>query len=157
VAQHKFSSGLEHFIKRGQFENRRSSAFFDISTYIANNADVVTAVANHAAGLATSLVEHFLIYGQKEGREANDLFSEQYYLTTNSDVAAAVTRKLFASGFEQFAYAGAREERNPSTGFDTAYYIANNPDVATLVANGTMTAFEHYVLIGRAENRAPHA
>jgi cyclophilin family peptidyl-prolyl cis-trans isomerase len=152
-----FSSGLEHFILAGQYENRRSSLYFNVNQYISSNPDVVAAVANNNNGLLKSVTLHFLLAGQKEGRVANDMFSETYYKSTYKDVANAMSAKIYQSAFEHFVVSGSTEKRNPSASFDTAYYLAHNPDVATLVATKALTAFEHYMLAGRAEGRAAHA
>lgn len=148
-----FSSGLEHFILAGQYENRRSSLYYNVNQYIASNPDVVTAVAANGNGLLKSVTLHFLLAGQKEGRVANDLFSETYYKSTYADVNTAITAKIYQSAFEHFVVSGAREKRNPSTNFNTVYYLQQNPDVAAVVNSGALTAFEHYMLAGRAEGR----
>ncbi len=39
--------------------------------------------------------------------------------------------------------------------FNEAYYLAYNPDVAAAVAQGGLTAEQHFNLYGKAEGRAP--
>ncbi|CDM24727.1 hypothetical protein BN940_11341 [Castellaniella defragrans 65Phen] len=41
--------------------------------------------------------------------------------------------------------------------FNEAYYLAYNPDVAAAVAQGGLTAEQHFNLYGKAEGRAPPA
>ena len=61
------ASGLDHFLKYGQFEGRRPSTQYDESYYLAHNPDVAAAVANHS--LASGFY-HWVNYGWAEGRLA---------------------------------------------------------------------------------------
>jgi hypothetical protein len=44
VERGNYSTGLEHFLKFGQFENRDPSPFFDTKFYLEHNPDVKAAV-----------------------------------------------------------------------------------------------------------------
>ncbi len=87
----------------------RLSTCFDESFYIANNADVASAVAQ---GAFRSGRHHFDAAGKREGRAGCACeFDEAYYLGANADVAAAVVSGAFASGRHHFARTGAAEGR----------------------------------------------
>jgi VCBS repeat-containing protein len=85
---------------------------FDETYYLANNRDIVTAIANPAFGIQTGY-QHFIVAGVNEGRNPSPLFIEEAYLGSNPDIANAVANDLFGidSGFEHFFRTGRAEGR----------------------------------------------
>ena len=72
-------------------------------------------------------------------------FDPAYYAHEYRDVQGDAEAMLL-----HFCERGWKEGRNPHDGFDTLSYLAAHPDVAGVGWN----PFYHYVLAGRAENRA---
>lgn len=148
IAAGNFSSGLEHFINVGQFENRDPNALFDTSFYIETNTDVAAAIE---ADILTA-VEHFLDFGQFEFRNPTPLFDTAFYIS-NPEFATTV-ESFGLTPFEHFVRFGQFEFRDPSILFDTGFYVTQNSDVIELLNNGSFaSAIQHYVLVGLPENR----
>jgi len=147
------SSGLDHFIKYGQFEKRDPSAFFNTNFYLSQNADVAAAVTSGKI----SAVDHFIKYGEIEGRDPISEFNTSYYLSKNSDVAAAVNQtsstKDPLTGIQHYVLYGQYEGRNPSTLYNDAFYQKQNPDVATAVQKKQITGIQHFIQFGEKEGR----
>lgn len=76
IAAGNFSSGLEHFVNVGQFENRDPNALFDTSFYLEINTGVAAAIE---AGSLTA-VEHFISFGQFENRDPSPFLILLLYL-----------------------------------------------------------------------------
>jgi len=153
VSRGLFSSGLEHFLKYGMFEDRSPSPFWDENFYLATNVDISYGLADH---LITSAVQHFIMYGDAEGRTPSPLFSPAFYLQSYPDVAAAVSSGQFKSAFDHFIQYGDKENRAPNPTLDTTWYLATYPDVARAVQLGTIaSATDHYLLYGQFEGRDP--
>ena len=69
VRQRKFSSGYEHYVKYGQYENRPGAfKIFNEQEYLRQNPDVVDGIRG---GEFKSGYEHYLKYGQYENRSGN--------------------------------------------------------------------------------------
>ena len=117
-------------------------AGFDEAFYLANNPDVLRAIAS---GGLTSAIEHFNTSGWREHRDPNEFFDVFYYLQNNTDVLRAGINPLY-----HYIDHGVNEARNPSELFNTTFYTASNPDV---VRSG-MNPFEHFRLFGNSEGRA---
>ena len=96
-------------------------------------------------------------------------FDTTYYLTEYPDVAAAVARGQSPSAFEHYRTKGLREGRHPYPGprkrtavplyssFDEAWYLQAFPDVEAAVAAGIfLSAYDHWLDMGREEGRPPH-
>ena len=143
------TSGLEHFIEAGQFENRQPSAWFDPDFYLALYPDVSTAVS----GGETTALQHFIDAGQFENRDPITEFFTDIYLERNPDIATAVEADLLTA-YEHFVKSGQQEGRSPGPNFDATFYLTHHPDVAALVRTGQMSAVEHYLLFGASEGRA---
>ncbi|NER03830.1 MAG: calcium-binding protein [Okeania sp. SIO3C4] len=148
IAGGNFSSGLEHFVNVGQFENRDPNALFDTSFYLEINTGVATAIE---AGSLTA-VEHFIRFGQFESRDPSPLFNTAFY-TSNPELATAL-ESAELTPFEHYVRFGQFENRDPSFLFDTDFYLGQNQDVVELLNNGTFaSAIQHYILVGLPENR----
>lgn len=132
-----------------------SSAIFDSSYYLTNNADVVVAISQ---GHFASALQHHNNFGGKELRQPNALFNPNYYAINNPDVLNAVSAGTFASVFSHYAEFGEVENRAPSTtyaSFDSAAYLAANADVAAAVTAGSFSsALDHFIAFGQAEARS---
>lgn len=150
------------------------SGLFDTGWFTERNPDLV------AAGLDPLL--HFHRYGWREGRWPNPYFDTAWYLQYNQDVAAAEIDPLLhyaqygeAEGRKPIAYFepewyraryGAADGElclahflrhraegrvSPVPEFDPQHYLEQAPDVA----QAGMDPFEHYLVVGAAEGRAP--
>ncbi|HEY9835582.1 MAG TPA: S8 family serine peptidase, partial [Vampirovibrionales bacterium] len=142
------TSGFQHFIEAGQFENRQPSAWFEPDFYLALYPDVSRAVS----GGDTTAFKHFIEVGQFENRDPITEFFTEIYLDRNPDIATAVTADLLTA-YEHFVTSGQAEGRSPGPNFDTAFYLTHHPDIAALVRTGQISAVEHYLLFGASEGR----
>ncbi|MGB3511281.1 MAG: PPC domain-containing protein [Microcoleaceae cyanobacterium] len=148
IAAGNFSSGLEHFVNVGQFENRDPNALFDTSFYLEINTGVAAAIEE---GILTA-VEHFLDFGQFEFRDPSPLFNTAFYID-NPELATGL-ESAGLTPFEHFVRFGQFENRDPSFLFDTDFYLGQNQDVLELLNNGSfISAIQHYILVGLPENR----
>jgi hypothetical protein len=132
-----------------------SSAIFDSSYYLTNNADVVVAISQGHFG---SALDHYTNFGGKELRQPNAIFNPNYYAINNSDVLNAVSSGTFSSVFAHFQEFGEKENRAPSTdyaSFDSAAYLTANTDVAAAVTAGSFSsALDHFIAFGQTEGRS---
>ena len=135
-------TALSHFQTYGWQEGRDPHPLFDTSYYLSRYSDVTAEQLNP--------LEHYTSFGHAEGRIASPFFDESYYLSQYSDVATAVSDGTL-TGYEHFLEFGYMEGRSSFALLDEDYYLANNADV---VASGP-GSFQHYILYGRYENRAP--
>ena len=71
----------QHFNQFGWHEGRDPNAFFSISSYLSNYADVAAAGVNP--------LEHYATFGWTEGRVPSHAFDPAQYLAAYADVAAA--------------------------------------------------------------------
>jgi hypothetical protein len=131
-----------------------SSAVFDQSYYLTNNADVVVAISQ---GFFANALDHYTKFGGKELRQPNATFNPNYYAINNADVLNAVASGTFVNVFAHFQEFGESENRAPSTDyatFDSAAYLTANTDVAAAVTAGTFTsALDHFLAFGQNEGR----
>jgi hypothetical protein len=131
-----------------------SSATFDQSYYLTNNADVVVAISQ---GHFANALDHYNRFGGKELRQPNATFNPQYYAINNADVLNAVSNGTFASVFAHYQEFGETENRAPNenlASFDATAYLAANADVAAAVTAGTFSsALDHFISFGQNENR----
>lgn len=132
-----------------------SSAEFDQSFYLTNNADVVVAISQ---GFFGSALQHYTLFGGKELRAPNATFDPNYYAVNNPDVLNAVSSGAFPSVFAHFQEFGEAENRAPSSTyatFDAAGYLEANADVAAAVTAGTFkSALDHFIAFGQTEARS---
>lgn len=143
VRNGSISSGFEHFIQFGRFENRDPSPLFDTRFYIETNPNIAPDV----------YVDDYIQFGQFENRGPSLVFDPTFYLNNNADVAAAIAQNPNFTAIEHFVEFGQFEGRDPSAFFDERSYLANHPDVAGAVAAGQTTAIAHYLAFGAAEGR----
>lgn len=133
-----------------------SYEIFDEQSYLANNPDVRSAVAQ---GFFASGLQHFQLIGLREGRTAvSPFWDEQRYLNANPDVRAAVNSGVLASGLQHYILLGEAEGRpgaidvDPVPGFNENYYYALYPNISRAVALGQISnAQTHYIRSGRFE------
>lgn len=132
-----------------------TSAQFDTSYYLTNNADVVVAISQ---GFFSSALDHYTKFGGKELRAPNATFNPNYYAINNSDVLNAVSSGGFSNLFSHYQQFGEAENRAPSSAFasfDAASYLEANTDVAAAVTAGSFSsALDHYIAFGQAESRS---
>jgi len=131
-----------------------SSAIFDQSYYLSENADVTLAISQ---GHFASALDHFNQFGGKELRAPNSSFNPNYYAINNADVLNAVSQGVFANVFVHYQAFGEAENRAPNTNlstFDSASYLEANADVAAAVTAGSFSsALDHFIAFGQAEAR----
>jgi len=132
-----------------------SSAVFDQSFYLTNNADVVVAISQ---GNFANALDHFNQFGGRELRAPNASFDPSYYAINNTDVLNAVSSGTFANVFAHYQEFGESENRAPNTNlgsFDAAAYLAANEDVAAAVTAGSFSsALDHFIAFGQTEGRS---
>jgi len=132
-----------------------SSANFDQSYYLSNNADIVVAISQ---GFFGSALQHYNQFGGKELRAPNATFNPSYYAINNPDVLNAVSAGTFTNVFAHFQEFGEVENRAPSTTyatFDAAGYLTANTDVAAAITAGSFaSALDHFISFGQTENRS---
>ena len=174
----QFTSGYDHYLRAGAAEGRCPCPYFDERFYLESNADVAAAVA---AGQFRSGWQHYIEFGLRELRNPAAFFDEVFYRQHNPDVAAAIAEGKIASGLAHFIATGLREGRLPAPAFagfmvpdipsataqsaipetpyfNESFYLAGNPDVAAAVAAGQFNSgYEHFIIFGRLEGRAPTA
>jgi hypothetical protein len=149
ISRREFSSGLDHYLRVGQFQDRAPSALFDPVFYRSLYSDVDTAISQ--GGMTA--IQHFINFGQNEGRDPISAFDTAYYLKQNADVNREVQNKSF-NAYEHFVRFGRFETfRNPNSWFNTNNYLGLNSDIANAVTSGATTAIEHYIQYGKWENR----
>lgn len=164
---------LAHYITTGWKEGKSPSREFDVTRYLAHNADVA------ASGMEP--LRHYLVHGRAEGRmafmaEPPDAVPAPLASTvphaalarlglTQHDVRAlaawfdeAFYRRAYpephiagAHALAHYLEQGWKEGRDPSAEFSTDFYLSANPDVK---ARGVMPLL-HFARTGRAEGR-PH-
>ena len=93
-----------------------SSARFDTSYYLSNNADVVLAISQ---GHFANALDHFNQFGGKELRQPNSSFNPSYYAINNADVLDAVSTGVFSNVFVHYQAFGESENRAPNTNLST--------------------------------------
>jgi hypothetical protein len=132
-----------------------SSAIFDTSYYLTNNADVVIAISQ---GNFANALDHYNQFGGKELRQPNSNFNPNYYAINNADVLNAVSTGTFVNVFAHYQEFGEGENRAPSTSFgsfDAAGYLTANTDVAAAVTAGSFSsALDHFLSFGQSESRS---
>ncbi len=154
--------GFEHYLKIGARAGYSPNAVFNEQAYLAANADVADVVVK---GVFRSGFEHYVTQGAAELREARPkesptanntraclapLFDEDWYDQQYGLEGAALR------GLDHYLAAGARAGYCPNETFDEKFYLAFYRDVRDAVAQRRfISGFEHYVLVGRLEERMP--
>ncbi len=127
---------LTHFHRHGWREGRWPNAYFDPAWYVRQNRDVRESGKNPLL--------HYIEYGEAEGRKPLPHFDPDWY-RAQYQVAPGM---LCLAHFLERRHHGAV---SPIPEFDPAYYLRHAPDVAA----AGMDPFEHYMVGGAAEDRAP--
>lgn len=148
--------GLDHYLKIGMHVGYSPNAVFDEEFYLSNNPEVAKAVQ---AGEFLSGFEHYIRYGRLEGRSGQGrlphdyshlqpMFDEEWYDRTYK------LKDEQLHGFAHYLAKGARGGNSPHADFDEEFYSAFYRDVGLAISSRQyLCGYEHYVLLGRAENR----
>ena len=127
---------LAHYFRFGSREGRWPNPYFDPAWYLRRNRDV------RESGQEPLL--HYVEHGEAEGRQPIAWFDPDWYRATHG----VPRNQLCLAHFLQHRSGGLV---SPIPEFDCAYYLAHSPDVQA----ARMDPFEHYLLQGSRENRAP--
>ena len=118
------NAAIEHFVKYGMGEGRKSSDQFDYLSYRNRYKDLRNAFGNDKR----LYYLHYLNYGRFEGRSA----------TGDCAITDGVT-----------VYDG----KDYSNIYNYSFYISNNPDIGTAFPNDDIAALAHFVNYGMLEGR----
>lgn len=129
---------LLHFHRHGWRESRWPNPYFDPCWYLRQYQDV-------AAGQIDPLL-HYARWGEAEGRKPIAHFEPEWYRAEYGVPPA----ELCLSHFLRHRHGG---RVSPVPEFDPLYYVQHAPDVG----KAGMDPFEHYLLVGASEGRAPSA
>lgn len=122
------------------------SAYFDPQWYLAMHDAVEELIE---AGTFSSALHHFLTNPTPAAFSGSPDFDEVFYATTYPDIGAALGAGDQRTGWQHFVAHGRLEDRCPSPWFDPAIY-RQNPQVArALAADPELTAFDHYLKVGK--------
>lgn len=124
-----------------------STETFDASSYLASNADLITAFGNSAA----SAVTHYLAFGVNETRSL-DSFDEKSYLASHADLLTAFGSDT-AKATAHYISNGYTESRALDT-FDELGYVASYSDLITALGDSATAAVDHYINFGYGESRS---
>ena len=123
-----------------------TTATFDAMSYLASNADLITAFGSQT----TSAITHYIAHGISESRNT-DSFDEKSYLASHADLLTAFgsdTTKATA----HYVSNGFTENRAVDT-FDELGYVASYKDLITALGADATAAVDHYINFGFGENR----
>ncbi len=168
---------LVHYVRFGEAEGRRPSAYFDVAFYRQTQGvalqdgqtalahflgrgwrenrqpnllfDVAYYLSRHPEVRACGVnpVEHYIAIGASHGYKPHPYFDTRFYLDSYEDV-----RALGLNPLAHFLTNGRREQRMPNPLFDPRFYLAAHPDLDP----GTVDPLEHYITIGASQRRRPH-
>ena len=124
-----------------------STETFDATSYLASNADLITAFGNSP----TSAVTHYLAFGVNESRNL-DSFDEKSYLASHADLLTAFGSDT-AKATAHYISNGYSENRALDT-FDELGYVASYSDLITALGDSATAAVDHYINFGYGENRS---
>ncbi|GAC1339538.1 MAG: hypothetical protein NVSMB18_07890 [Acetobacteraceae bacterium] len=127
---------LTHFHRYGWREGRWPNPYFDPEWYLQQNRDVRESGADPLL--------HYVEYGEREGRKPIPHFEPEWY---RAQYAVPAGRLCLAHFLERRRTG----EVSPVPEFDAAHYLRQAPDVAA----AGMDPFEHYMVTGADEGRAP--
>ncbi len=123
-----------------------STETFDATSYLASNADLITAFGNSP----TSAVTHYLAFGVNESRNL-DSFDEKSYLASHADLLTAFGSDV-TKATAHYISNGFSENRSVDT-FDELGYVASYKDLITALGDDANAAVDHYINFGFGENR----
>lgn len=157
VANGKFASGYDHYVKYGRAEGRvfgPTPPDWSEKLYLALYPDVAAAISD---GKFASGYVHYVTAGRAEGRISARIpsdWDEAGYLQAHPDVAQS---QNFMSGYHHYLAAGRKEGRLggfPLAGWNEAGYLAANPAVRIAIARGQYrSGYIHYAAVGRSQGR----
>ncbi len=124
-----------------------STETFDATSYLASNADLITAFGNSPA----SAVTHYLAFGVNESRNL-DSFDEKSYLASHADLLTAFGSDT-AKATAHYISNGYSETRALDT-FDELGYVASYSDLITALGDSATAAVDHYINFGYGESRS---
>ena len=138
--------------------NLRLSPYFDPDWYLAAHPSVEDEIA---AGWYGSALHHFLANPEPARFPGSADFDEAYYATAYPDIGEAIAQGLARTGLQHFIDHGRFEDRRPAPWFDPVFYRRNHQVAQALGANPGLTAFDHYLQVGKKHGlpavRSPHA
>lgn len=151
ITNGQFANAEDHYLKHGEREGRNPNAFFNVNYYLSQNSDVKTAFTKNAN---FSAYQHFLDSGQTELRNPNPMIDLSFYLQKNSDIGAAVYRNE-VKPFDHLMTTGQYEMRITTPYFTPVSYTkaSTQGDVSPLIQVKAISALEHFIRYGVAENR----
>lgn len=154
IAEHPFTA----LLTTPALTALRLSHYFDPAWYLATFPDVAQLVAQ---GHYVSALHHFLTNAAPASFAGSTDFDEGYYRARNPDIGAALASGVLRTGFQHFVRQGRLENRRPSPWFDPGYYAAHRMVAKALEHDTTLTAFDHYLRVGKSLGLAtvppPHA
>ncbi len=124
-----------------------STETFDATSYLASNADLITAFGNAPA----SAITHYLAFGVNESRNL-DSFDEKSYLASHADLMTAFGSDT-AKATDHYISNGYTENRAVDT-FDEFGYVASYSDLITALGADANAAVDHYINFGFGESRS---
>ncbi len=148
IKKKKFKDGLMHFLLVGQYQGRNPIPYFD-AAYYKTHSTYASLTPTQLANGGQSAYAHFLSVGLPGNEDASAFFRPSLYFALNPDLDSDSVIAL-----DHYLRTGYGEDRPFSDQFSEDSYLAHNPDVVLLVQNGTFSSgFEHYIAVGRDENR----
>jgi len=124
----------------------RLSRYFDPEWYLAINEEAVALIAK---GVYSSALHHYLTCPEPGVLQGSADFDEAFYRTTYPDIAASIAAGRLRWGYQHYLGTGRFEGRRPSPWFDPGFYGSHRRVVADLAAGLALTAFDHFITIGR--------
>ena len=131
--------------------NLRLSHYFDPEWYLAMYEDVEDLVAD---GVYSCALHHFLSNPTPARYNGSSDFDPAFYATLYPDIGSAIAQGLVRNGYTHFVQRGRLEDRQPSAWFDPQVYRAHKDVAAALAADPSLTAFDHYLRVGRTRGLA---
>jgi hypothetical protein len=149
--------GLDHYFRIGAKAGYSPNAAFNEDFYLRTNPDVANAVQ---AGSFLCGFDHYIQRGRVEGRTGEGrqlphgcshlqlMFDEDWYDRTYE------LKDKELHGFAHYLAKGARRGYSPHADFDEQFYSTFYSDVRLAISSRKyLCGYEHYVLVGRTENR----
>ncbi len=122
------------------------SRYFDPDWYLAMHEQVEDLIAD---GIYTCALHHYLANPTPALFAGSADFDEAFYRTRYQDIAEAADAGFIRNGYLHFIDHGRFENRQPSPWFDPQIYQRQKGVAAALRADPSLTAFDHYLRVGR--------
>ena len=129
----------------------RLSHYFDPDWYLAMYEQVEDLIAD---GHYSSPLHHYLTNPTPHLFAASADFDEQFYGLRNPDITEAISVGSLRTGYQHFVDYGRFENRQPGPWFDPEIYGRDRRVVAALKNDPALTAFDHFLRVGRARGWA---